>query len=106
MARVGVSITPALMGLCCPFSFLNVGVIIEIVSTVVITLMAESEQLVGHVTHYYSKIGVAIVELSEDVSAGDMLHYKGKTTDFEAALSSIPIEHEDVSSSKYGKTRG
>ncbi len=68
--------------------------------------MAEEGKLVGRVTHYYSKIGVAIVELSGSVSVGDQLRFKGKNSDFAETLSSMQIEHESVQSAKKGAVVG
>ncbi len=66
----------------------------------------KKEKLIGKVTHYYSKIGVAIVELSDSISVGDVLHFKAGTTDFEEKLSSIEVDHENVSSAKKGDVVG
>ena len=66
----------------------------------------EEGQLVGRVTHYYGKAGVAIVELSAGVSAGDLLHYKGKVTDFEEPAASIQMEHENIEKAKKGDVVG
>lgn len=63
--------------------------------------MAE-ETLVGKVTHYYSKLGVAIVELSGTLSVGDRVHMKGHSTDFEQAVESMQVEHENVETAKKG----
>ncbi len=68
--------------------------------------MAEKEKPIGHVTHYYPKIGVAIIKLSTSVSIGDQLHFKGKATDFSEELTSLQIEHESVSSAKKGVSVG
>ena len=62
----------------------------------------EKEKLIGRITHYYSKISVAIVELLDSVSTGDALHFKGMTTDFEEQVSSMQVDHKDVSSAKKG----
>lgn len=66
----------------------------------------KKEKLIGKVTHYYSKIGVAIVELSDSISIGDVLHFTAGNTDFEEQLSSIEVEHENVSSAKKGDVVG
>lgn len=63
--------------------------------------MAE-ETLVGKVTHYYSKLGVAIVELSGALAVGDRVHIKGHSTDFEQAVESMQVEHENVETAKKG----
>ena len=64
------------------------------------------EQLIGKVTHYYSKIGVAILELSADVAVGDQLHFKGKSTDFQEGVSSMQVERAEVSKASKGGTVG
>ena len=68
--------------------------------------MADKGKLVGRVTHYYPKIGVAIVDLVAKVSAGDTLSYQGKATDFEETLSSVQVEHESVGSAGKGEVVG
>ena len=66
----------------------------------------EEEKLVGKVTHFYSKLGVAIVELSDAMAVGDTLHFKGATTDFEEVLASIQVEHKDIQGAKKGDAVG
>jgi hypothetical protein len=42
-----------------------------------------AEQKIGVVTHYFGKVGVAAVELTEGVlRVGDTTHVKGHTTPF------------------------
>jgi len=64
------------------------------------------EGLAGKVTHIYRKIGVVIVKLSDSVSVGDMLRFEGKNRDFEEEISSMQINHEDISSAKKGDEVG
>jgi putative protease len=64
------------------------------------------EKLIGKITHYFGKISVAIVELSGVLKAGDRIHVKGGTTDFEQDISSIQIEHENVEKAKKGDAIG
>jgi len=64
------------------------------------------EDLVGKVTHLYRKIGVVIVKLSGNVSVGDTLHFEGNGRDFEESISSMQIDHKDVSSAKKGDEVG
>jgi hypothetical protein len=51
---------------------------------------------VGHVTHFFSKINVAVVELTESLSVGDSILVKGPTTDFEQVVESMQIEHANI----------
>lgn len=62
---------------------------------------------VGTVTHYYDKIGVAIVELSQGLSVGDKVRFvRGGEDLFEQEVESIQIEHEQVETAKSGQTVG
>ncbi|MEM3436933.1 MAG: hypothetical protein QXP55_00155 [Nitrososphaerales archaeon] len=60
----------------------------------------------GKVTHYYPKIGVAIVELKAPLKVGDKIQIKGRKTDFEQIVESIQIEHKNVQSAESGKFIG
>ncbi len=64
------------------------------------------EKEVGRVTHYFSKIGVAAVELKDKLRVGDTIHIKGHTTDFTQEVSSMQIEHESVSEAGAGQSVG
>jgi putative protease len=61
---------------------------------------------VGKVTHYFTKLGVGIVELSGSLSVGDKIRIKGATTDFEQNVESMQIEHENVEKAEAGQTIG
>lgn len=65
-----------------------------------------TEKQIGRVTHYFSKIGVAIIELEDELRAGDAIHIKGSTTDFQEKVESIQIEHEQVQAAKKGQAIG
>lgn len=67
--------------------------------------MAE-EKLVGKIIHYYTNIGVAILELSEELKVGEKIHIKGHSSDFEQVIDSMQIEHENVESAKAGDSIG
>lgn len=71
--------------------------------------MPEEENLgeeVGKVTHYFTKIGVAVIELSGDLKVGDKIKIKGATSDFEQDVKSMQIEHEEVPEAKAGQAIG
>jgi len=62
---------------------------------------------VGKVTHYYDKIGVAIVELNGQLSVGDKIKFVRVGEDlFEQAVDSIQIEHEKKETAGKGDTVG
>ncbi|MEK6984401.1 MAG: EF-Tu/IF-2/RF-3 family GTPase [Nanoarchaeota archaeon] len=60
--------------------------------------MEEAEEMqVGKITHYFSKIGVAVIEVtSGSIKVGDEIRIKGHTTDFKQKVSSMQIEHEKI----------
>lgn len=55
-----------------------------------------SEERVGTVTHYFQQPEVGVIELSAAIRVGDTLHFRGATTDFRQAISSMEIDHEKV----------
>mgnify|MGYP001137493495 CR=1 FL=1 len=58
-------------------------------------MSAETE--LGIVTHYFGKIGVAAIRITEGVLAvGDTIHVKGHTADFTANIDSIQFNGETV----------
>lgn len=62
---------------------------------------------IGRVTHYYDKIGVAVVELAGSLSVGDKIKFtRGGEDLFEQEVSSMQIEHERVESAKAGQIIG
>jgi putative protease len=64
------------------------------------------EKKVGEVTHYWSKIGVAGIKLTDTLSLGDTIHIKGATTDFVQEVGSMQIEHEDIETAEKGQEIG
>jgi len=66
----------------------------------------EKPQEVGKVTHFFSKISVAVVELNAPLSVGDKIRIQGPTTDFEQTVQSMQIEHENVKTAKKGQSIG
>lgn len=68
---------------------------------------AGGEKLIGRVTHYYSRLQVGIVELTDGpLRVGDTVHIKGKHTDFVQTVDSIQLEHRNVDQADRGETVG
>jgi len=65
-----------------------------------------SEIEVGVVTHYFGKISVAGIKLSDTLSVGDTIHIKGHTTDLTENVDSIQIDNDAVDSAGPGKLIG
>ena len=55
------------------------------------------EEKVGEVTHYFTKIGVAAIKITDgQLKVGDTIHIKGHTSDFEQKMESLQVENESV----------
>jgi putative protease len=65
-----------------------------------------AEKKIGEVTHYFDKIGVAIIKLSAPLRMGDKIRVKGATSDFEQVVDSMQIDHQDVESAESGQELG
>ncbi len=66
--------------------------------------MGETE--VGKVTHYFGKIGVAGVKLSDTLEVGDTIHILGHTTDLTQPIESIQVAHDSLESAGDGSEIG
>jgi putative protease len=69
-------------------------------------LSEENVVEVGRITHFFSKISVAVIELTAPLAVGDTIAIKGPTTDFEQAVESMQIEHDNVQRAKAGQSIG
>ncbi len=66
-----------------------------------------AEVKIGRVTHYFGKIGVAAIEITEGgLKVGDTLHIVGHTSDFFQKVHSMQVEHEDVEKAVAGQSIG
>jgi putative protease len=54
------------------------------------------EQRIGEVTHYYNRIGVAVLRIEDGLNVGDSLHIVGHTTDFSQQVNSMEVEHREM----------
>ncbi len=61
---------------------------------------------IGNVTHYFAKISVAVVELSDTLSVGDRILIKGMTTNVEQIVNSMQMEHTNVKMAEAGQSIG
>jgi len=69
-------------------------------------LSEENVVEVGRVTHFFTKISVAVVELSATLAVGETILIKGPTTDFEQVVESMQIEHENIERGEAGQSIG
>lgn len=62
---------------------------------------------IGKVTHYYDKIGVAVVELDGDLAVNDKIKFvRGGEDLFSQTVSSMQAEHEQLTTAKKGDIIG
>ena len=65
------------------------------------------EKLVGKVAHYFSKISVAVIELSAELKVGDIIAIVGTDgTRVQQAVTSMQIEKAQVPVAKRGQSIG
>ncbi len=63
-------------------------------------------QEIGEISHYYAKIGVAIVNLKAPLAVGDKILIKGPTTNLEQTVVSMQIEHNNIAKAAAGQSVG
>ena len=68
--------------------------------------LGEELQEIGRVSHFFTKIGVAVIELTAPLSVGDKILIKGPTTNVEQTVKSMEIEHEKVTRAGAGQSIG
>ena len=67
--------------------------------------MAEEKQI-GKITHFFGKISVAVLELTDELKAGDTIHIVGGERDFTQLVSSMQMEHQNIETAKAGEAVG
>jgi len=64
------------------------------------------KKLVGKISHYFTKIGVGVIELSDELKVGDRISIEGATTNIQQTVDSMQIEHQNVQSAGSGQSIG
>ena len=68
---------------------------------------SQHEEAIGIVTHYYSHLGVAIVQINKGMlKTGDTVHVKGHVADFTQPVESMEYEHQHIDRAEAGQTVG
>ncbi len=68
---------------------------------------SQHEEAIGIVSHYYSHLGVAIVQINKGkLKTGDTVHIKGHTTDFTQPVESMEYEHQHIDQAEAGQNVG
>ncbi len=61
---------------------------------------------IGVVTHYFDKIGVAVIDVTQPISVGDHVKISGHDQEFTQEVGSLQIEHAVVDSVGKGESCG
>ena len=70
------------------------------------TQISEEGKLIGEITHYFGKIGVAVVKLEDVLKVGDTIKITDGGTEFTQTVESMQIEHQQVQEAKAGESVG
>ena len=66
-----------------------------------------NEERIGIVTHYYTHLGVAIIQLETGMlREGETVHIKGHTSDFMQPVGSMEVNHVHVNLTRAGESFG
>lgn len=63
--------------------------------------MAEKE--LGRVSNYFSKIGVAVIDLTAPLELGDEIRVMGGDRDFQQTVESMQVEHQPIEKGEAGQ---
>lgn len=61
---------------------------------------------IGRVIHFWSRLGVAGVELYDSLHVDDWVQFRGATTDFQQRVTSMQIDHQYVPAAVAGQRIG
>lgn len=65
-----------------------------------------ADALVGKVTHYFDKIGVAVIKVLATIKIGDKIKITGHDKEFTQVVDSMQVEHENIEEAKKGDDVG
>ena len=68
--------------------------------------MADGKKLLGKITHYFSKIGVAIVKVENTIKVGDRILIEGGGKSFEQTVDSMQVDKDSIQVAKKGQEVG
>ena len=89
------------------FSWENLLFIRQLYGLLGLSCLGEEDVVeVGHITHFFSKISVAVLELTAPLAVGDRILIKGPSTDFEQPVESMQIERVNIERAEAGQSIG
>jgi putative protease len=60
------------------------------------------EKRIGTITHFYTHLSVAVLNLTDELRLGDEIHIKGHITDLVMSVTSLEVEHQKIESADTG----
>jgi putative protease len=67
---------------------------------------SEEGKLIGEITHYFSKISVAVIKLTDSLKVGDEIRIAGGDVDFSQKVDSMEVDREKIEKAKSGDSVG
>ncbi|MBI4436457.1 MAG: hypothetical protein HY590_03455 [Candidatus Omnitrophica bacterium] len=64
------------------------------------------EKEVGVITHYFGKVGVGMIQLTDSIKVGDTIHIKGHGYDFTQQVGSMQIDYKNIETAAVGQEVG
>lgn len=68
--------------------------------------MSKTLEKIGDVSHYFTRINVAVIDLTDALKIGDRITVRGMTTNFDQTVESMQIEHKTVKEANKGDSIG
>jgi len=68
--------------------------------------MSKERKLIGKVTHYFNKIGVAVIKLEGELKVGDTIEIDNKGEVFEQKVDSMQIDNNSIEKAGEGQEVG
>lgn len=64
------------------------------------------ETMIGKVTHYYPRVGVAAIVLSDHLATGERIHILGPHDDIHQTVISMELDHTPIREADTGQDIG
>ena len=61
------------------------------------------EKEIGIVSHYFGKVGVGMIQLTDGIKIGDTIHVKGHSGDFTQQVSSMQQDYKNIQEAGAGQ---
>jgi len=65
-----------------------------------------ADTIIGKITHYYDKIGVAVIKVTRPLAVGETIKIIGHGKEFTQTVSSMQMEHKEITKAKKGQIIG